>query len=1114
MRLNRLRLKGFKSFASLTVVDFAPGICAVVGPNGSGKSNIVDAIAWVLGTQSPRSLRLNRMEDVIFAGSQSRSALGRAEVVLEFDNTDGQLPGPSEISVARSISRTGESEYRLNGDVCRLSDLMDLLSAANFGRAQHIVISQGEIDSLVNSRGGELRQIIEDAGRISGMRRRKEITERQLASARSALEEVKRKERELRKWIAPLKLQMESAQRKADLQSKLRSIEMFLARRRLEDLKERLYQAKNRLGALDGRRRALEQELANLPHALQLDLNEPRFRYRRLVTDIDSMRSAIRSSAKARTKELEQLRQLLSARAARVAKQKEIANERARLIASVEGLECEAEALAERRQELAREAFELGKLAKDFSELERTVRQLESQHGELRLELSQKEATNKERQLRHAQALSMREKLEGEIAEKRSALLRAKDRLALIGRDLERHQLAKSHVDAEAEELESELSRSRQRSAVVGAELRRLTERIKLLEAKLDDQEPRVIPSMISTEPGRELAAAAILGYFGNARVFDSVGEMVTAARDEPGDDFIGFVVQGSLDVSCSFTASKLPESVARRLDRFELVDDVLDRLASGERQPMVDGHGFCYDDDFLSKTVPARVRAALELAQLDAERRACLDKQAQIDADVAKREESLRSLRDSSGYEQSEINKLHVQMRSSEAAIADLESSIGNLEREFASVLHDCVAPPEVDDLLAIENAVNQIDAELSAKKLLLEEARADAKRVGAELAANRREQENVRLRAAELNGELTATRKRLAELSNEESRLAADPGWEENLLEPRINELENHLRELEEMENQLDGLAAELARSGQGLDELEIDVSKHGLSQQNRRNSLLKDLDALAASITLETTELARLETMVMTEEESAERRFGISAQDLLQSNLPEGVAPTVAKELANELAQEIATLGEVNPLAEGELLALEGELASLNETLEDARVSEAEMRKGLRRLENDMRSGFRDTLNLVSEAFDETIARLFNGGTGALVSEDDGDPMEAPVSIQVALPRKRVTRLAALSGGERSLISLAFLLAVLKVRPVPFVVLDEVEAALDEHNLVRFGQLIRDVSADIQVIVVTHQRKTMELADLLIGVSMVSGGSSKVVRYQLGSNGSFTT
>ena len=1111
MELVRLRIRGFKSFSEPAVMEFSKGITAIVGPNGSGKSNVVDAIAWALGAQSTRLLRLGRMEELIWAGNGRKAALGRAEVTIEFERPDGSAGnGPAELAITRTIDRSGSAEYRLNNRSCRLADVAEVLAEANIGRSQHVIISQGEVDLLVNARGEELRAVLEDAAQVSLLRRRKEATERNLKAAAERLDELRLREREIRRRIKPLAAQSELYQRRLELLGLRDAVDRWLARCRLEDLQERHALARGRLSRIESELAAAKGGEIRPPHEHFLVARPLLDRAQALLDRIQEFRARVAKEQVALANELAAAERALSRRQGALEEldRLEAASKEAALL--FETLEAEAGILTARRTEVLRRRSA-------FRETEPAPDGLEGRRRDLLGRLNAVEAERSRRK-------GAREALQAERVRRaaRAEAVSAEISAGALGLDGLARKL--EELRAWQEVAAGELLSARNESdaaAAARAEAAQLAERAQSELRRVEEELESVVrmagianEELLSTSfllahvkpsPEMRLAASAVLGEFADARLFPSLDELLAVMEQSAGSTFLGAVAEEGEAPESELLSASSPAWARRLFAGVTLVESVPRAVAAGARGVLVDREGVLYRGGLVKRGSSYRAAARIEAIRLEeaivgarrnlGARREELARASALDEAARKRCEELDGAFERRNAERSRL----------EAAVAASEANLAALQREQDR--HAAAEPVEGDE--AGEADLDQEERSLRAE---LEQVRSDLERRRISEAEREREralidQEEIAVqmaatalgaRTAGVREALEANRRRRDELQAVVAPVAERAGSLEEMVRRRKACLE--------IAAELDALIGRTRLQLGKVAEAEAREAELVAGAERELAETRRRAEALNASLLEAATAESQVRTRLMAEEESALRRFGLALDELLSSELPAGVAPTAAEATLREVESKIAAVGEVNPLARAELSELSADLERFRREGGQAKEAWEEVASALSGVEAEMRDRLRQVVEEVSASFSKMMAKLFSGGDGSLELESPEDPLNSAASLRVVVPSKRVSRLSLLSGGERSLVGLAFLFAVLAVRPVPFVVLDEVEAALDEKNLAAFGRLISEVASLVQIIVVTHQRRTMEVAETLIGISLGANGGSRVVRHVL--------
>ena len=1152
MFLKSLSIKGFKSFADPTVLEFEPGLTVVVGPNGSGKSNVVDAVTWVLGAQGPRSLRSHKMEDVIFAGTTSRPALGRAEVSLTIDNSSGKLPvDVAEVTITRTLFRSGDSEYAINGTPCRLLDIQDLLSDSGVGRQQHMIIGQNQLDSVLTARPEDRRAVIEEAAGVLKHRRRRERAERRLAATQENLERLGDLVRELRRQIRPLERQAAAARSHAALASELHDLRVHLAGEELRSLTHRRQKAAEDLAALADEERSLHDALASLDAQAQAT-----------AADLASGREEDLASALGRVQALvERARgtvNVLRERARSVAAALDAAAdldvvstleaESSHLAAELRATDDEEAALGPEREALAAGSAALAQ--EDAAHRERWGDAADPQAARAAVDDLHRRIELQRRAIDHTTAAlesadgrlaAMRERLTqmdataDELSRRAAALAAEGERLGAVvetaGRDLENARSAAAQADEAAWAADQERHRSAARAEALSRALHELEGAGgRELLADVDGVVGSLV-DLVEIDSGWEQAFEAAAGA--------SVAAVVVSGRDAAREAlarFHGQGASGSLLVAPAQRARTDPlppgaEPVRRhvrpRPGAGATVDAVLDGLVGGavrvegweaalelalERPDVVvvtaEGDRFAQSGWRIRSSKGVVTAAAVEAA----ERRAA-DAAAHADLASARRAEALRAV-ELAGAAAAEATRSHDRHHAACAAV-DAERRRVSTERErIAEMVEDGARDRDAiaERLRAEAATLAELEREVPEAQRALDSASARAAQAAAAgdgLAARRRElaaaRQELDVRAAGL-----AERRRVlvARHAEVERRLTGHADEREAAAGRRLR-LEADAAALarldvvvsgqrQRLETLLESLRAAYAdqtrRLRAGAARMEAIRSERAEleARQSEARERARALDREAAEVSL------RAEAL----EASVREELGSSVTEALEARAPELPDGVTAAVHASALAARLSALGPVNPLALDELCALEERYRELDTQMEDVRAARRQLHEVVRSLDRDIAEQFAAAAADVNEHFSTFVGELFPGGTGRLLLTEPGDLLNTGVDIEVRPAGRNVRRVSLLSGGERSMAALAFLFAVFRSRPSPFYLMDEVEAALDDVNLHRFLGLVREFRHEAQLIVISHQKRTMEAADALYGVTMAPGGSSQVV------------
>ncbi|MER5290543.1 chromosome segregation protein SMC [Streptomyces pharetrae] len=1208
MHLKALTLRGFKSFASATTLRFEPGITCVVGPNGSGKSNVVDALSWVMGEQGAKSLRGGKMEDVIFAGTTGRPPLGRAEVSLTIDNSDGALPIEyAEVTITRIMFRNGGSEYQINGDTCRLLDIQELLSDSGIGREMHVIVGQGRLDSVLHADPMGRRAFIEEAAGVLKHRKRKEKALRKLDAMQANLARVQDLTDELRRQLKPLGRQAAVARRAAVIQADLRDARLRLLADDLVRLREALQAEIADEAALKERKEAAERELRG---ALQQEarLEEevrrltPRLqRAQQTWYELSQLAERVRgtiSLAEARVKSaasapVDERRgrdpEDLEREAARVREQE--AELEAALEAARRALEDTVEHRAELERELAAEERRLKDAARAIADRREGLARLSGQVNAARsraaaaqAEIDRLAAARDEAQERAVAAQEEYEALKAEVD----------------GLDAGDVELAERHEEVKRRLAETEAALTAAREAVTAAERKRAATQARhealalglrrkdgtgALLAAQDRLSGLLGPAaeLLTVTPGYEIPLAAAFGAAADALAVTTPAAAAEAIRllrkqdagratllltDAPdaaphGDAGNGATGPGA-PAAADAPATPLPAehtpaehtpaerfvrgpaeliAATRRLlsgivvvetleDAEELVYARPDLTAVTREGDLLGSHfaqGGSAGAPSLLEVQASVDEAAAELARLEVRcaelteaQRLAADRRGEAAALVEELGERRRAAdREKSAVAQ-QLGRLAGQAR---GAAGEAERGVAAAARAQEALDKALQEVEELAERLAVaEEMPVEEEPDTSARdRLAADGANARQTEMEARLQVRTHEERVKGLagRADSLDRAARAEREARARAEQRRARLRHEAAVAEAVASGARQLLAHVEVSLARAERERSAAEAAKARREQEL-----------AAARTRGRDLKAELDKLTDSVhrgeVLGAEKRLRIEQL----ETRALEELGVEPAGLVAEYGPHQLVPPSPPAEGEELPDDpghprnqprpfvrteqekrlkaaeraYQQLGKVNPLALEEFAALEERHKFLSEQLEDLRKTRADLLQVVKEVDERVEQVFTEAYRDTAREFEGVFARLFPGGEGRLVLTDPGNMLTTGVDVEARPPGKKVKRLSLLSGGERSLTAVALLVSIFKARPSPFYVMDEVEAALDDTNLQRLIRIMQELQETSQLIVITHQKRTMEVADALYGVSMQGDGVSKVISQRL--------
>jgi len=1183
-----LTMKGFKSFASATHLRLEPGITCIVGPNGSGKSNVVDALAWVMGEQGAKSLRGGKMEDVIFAGTAGRPPLGRAEVALTIDNSDGALPiDYTEVTIARTMFRSGGSEYAINGTSCRLLDIQELLSDSGIGREMHVIVGQGQLDAVLRATPEERRGFIEEAAGVLKHRKRKERALRKLESMEANLTRITDLTSEIRRQLGPLGRQAETARQAAVIQADVRDARLRLLADDLVQLQSTLEQEVADETALIVRRTEVEERVAEVVARLAA-----------LETAADVARPEM-VAAQERWYALARLAERLTATGS-------LAGERVRLL----------------RDDLTDDAGVGSGSGRDPVELRRQAADLVGQHetilGEIaaasatlrsavtdRAALEQAYATEQQRLARAARAVADRReglaRLAGQVAAKASRVEAAE---AEIGRMHESIEQARSRAGvaerefasletsiaadeageegldegyenaaAELDRLEAEVERLLE--AERGAERDRQSgaARVEALELSLRRKDGAAallagqhadhgiagsVATLLQVDAGHEAAVAAALGWAGDALAVPTQAAAAAALATLRADDAgrAGLLVAETAPPVAPGSWPALPTgarwarevvhcpasirpAVERLLDRLALVADAAAAtalVARGDGVTAVTADGDAFAPGWArggSNAAPSliEIQAAVDAAReqvADATRRgeqvrfALAAARARADEATETVEAALDRLHESDAAMSAVAEKLGalgVAVRSARAEAERIERSIAAAEAALdADRLDHTALRDRLEAAGAQPDAADEDASPAERDRLDLAAVAARAQETELRLALRTREErgralleradafEHAATSELEARARHAARRERRRHEAQVADAVRSAAAYAAEVVVLAADQADVLRRRAEGARIARDGelalLRRELAGSQEELRQLTDSVHRDEVARAQQR-------------LRIEQLEARSMEELG-TDPRALVDEFGPHLPIPASATAADASAPgdAEARPYVREVQEKrlrsgerkLAALGRVNPLALEEFTALEERHTFLTTQLEDLRRSKRDLLDIVREVDERVERVFTEAYHDVAVQFERVFARLFPGGEGRLVLTDPEHMLTTGLDVEARPPGKKVKRLSLLSGGERSLVAVALLVAIFQARPSPFYILDEVEAALDDANLSRLIELLGELRDSSQLIVITHQKKTMQIADALYGVTMRGDGVTTLVSQRM--------
>ncbi|WP_440069025.1 chromosome segregation protein SMC [Streptosporangium sp. OZ121] len=1225
MYLKTLTLRGFKSFASATTLRFEPGITAVVGPNGSGKSNVVDALAWVMGEHSAKSLRGGKMEDVIFAGTSSRAPLGRAEVTLTIDNTDGMLPiDYTEVTISRLMFRAGQSEYAINGDTCRLLDIQELLSDSGIGREMHVIVGQGQLDQVLHAGPEERRAFIEEAAGVLKHRKRKEKALRKLDAMQANMTRVQDLTTELRRQLKPLGRQAEIARKAAVIQADLRDARLRLLADDVLTLRTTLEREMADEAAVLTRRAAVEVELEQgqvaeseleaaeaeaqprLAAAQEafFRLSSLRERLRGLAglaaerhrnatdtaverrgrdpEDFEREAEEVREQERVLAELLEGERESLAGAVARRAETE------AALAAEERRLAAEARAAADRREGLARlrgqvgaarsragaAEEEIGRLRRSLEEAEQRAEEAQAEHdGQERAEPSADPALAEELEIALETVEQARESVESAragveeakaaVAGPNSALGAARAALAAARKTDQQAQRRVAALEARFEALEMGLAGGADGAAA-------------LLAADLAGVLGPVA-TMLSVRPGAEVAVAAVLGAAAEAVAVESLQSAADAIEFLRGNDGghatlviasagAGAGAAGSPGpvplagaewaIDLVTVSAELRAAATHLLADVLVVDDLATARKAVEQRPALRavtrsgdllgthtaGGGSAGGTSVLQMRAAldeavadlAEARVAAELAGTELEETAEAEAEAQLavetaQARVAEAQTGVQNAQAGVNAAQAALDRVRARQRDADQQVAAVAKRLARLGAAAKAARDECerlargvrAAEEARDrDAAGLAELEERLAAAVGSEELETEPT-TDLRDELAEICATARQDEmEVRLAVRTAEERVRGIEGRADELTRaaerereERSRAAERREWRRRQARTAQAVVQGAEQALRALETSLGAAAGERDEADRARGQIDASLKAVRIRVRELSGELDKLVNRAHGSEVARTEQRLRLEQL----EGRAVEEYGVEADTLIAEYGPGEPIPTADGDpvpydrdeqlkRARAADRQMAQLGKVNPLALEEFAALEERHSFLTSQLEDLKKTRRDLLLVVKEVDDRVEQVFGAAFADVAREFETIFTRVFPGGEGRLLLTDPENMLTTGVEVEARPPGKKVKRLSLLSGGERSLTAVAFLVSIFKARPSPFYVMDEVEAALDDTNTQRLLTLFEELRQTSQIIIITHQKRTMEIADALYGVSMRGDGVTQVISQRL--------
>ncbi len=1176
MYLESLEMQGFKSFPDKIKLDFHKGLTAVVGPNGSGKSNIGDAVRWVLGEQSSKNLRGGKMEDVIFAGTTQRKAVGFAQVTLNIVNNRGILQLPTDkVSVTRKLYRSGESEYLINGSQVRLKDIYELFMDTGLGRDGYSIIGQGRVAEIVSAKSGERREIFEEAAGISKFRYKKAEAERRLSAAQENILRLRDIMGELESRVEPLRIQSEKAAKFLEYSDKKKSLEITVWVRQLDDLKEKLSDLSDKILINTTEYEGVEADISRIEaeaEDLQNKMQESTIRIEELrekILEAERANTGLHSDIAVYENDIEHCKETIADIENQQKNAENSGEENRRIIEEKLALVKKAEEdISESEKTYSAVGEELNALISEqdsfdskYSDVSGNLNKLYIRQSELNITITSGDSGKSELSEQLKQSRAMEEQLRISSEELTKEKQEINDGTALLDEKTNEINNKISGLQRLHSGRAEKLGLAKKEYDDIGFSIRDKEQRIRLLtdlENSMEGFAHSVKQVLKASRTGQ------IRGVYGSVAQLISVEQKYSVAIETA----LGGALQ-NIVVDNEETAKRgirlLQESKAGRATFLPVTSVKGNRLSERGIEDCVgfvaiaaDIVGYQQELSGIFASLLGRIVIAedIDTATVIAKKYGYKFKIVTLDGQVINAGGSFTggSASKSSGVltRKNDIEKLTAEKDKLSARLSEVRQSVDKLQAETDKLYYDIEGAKDElriigEDRIRFDAEIKRIEAMLEQNFQQLKNAEDSTKYYSEKLAETEKN-------SVTASAELKECEEKISELE----RLAEDSDEQRNSLREKREELSAKLSEMKlyqlertkdkevlnaeikQLEEQFSALGDSTARLILALEEQNRIIEEKLALIEERKASLEGSANVVADINTRITEEQSayrnmeqkfnegRVKIREMNEQKEKfsremtrleERRVSVqNSYDGIVNDMQEqyNMYLSEAREIAqpvddllivqrdlNEIKQKIRGLGSVNVAAIEEYKEVSERYTFMKEQLDDVETSKRELERLIEELTENMRRQFSESFNQINENFKTIFVEMFGGGKAELTLTDPDDVLESGIEINVAPPGKVIKNLSLLSGGEQAFVAIAIYFAILKIKPAPFCILDEIEAALDDINVTKYAQYLRNFTDTTQFILVTHRRGTMDEADVMYGVTMQEKGISKVLR-----------
>ena len=1174
MYLKRMELQGFKSFADKTILEFKPGITSVIGPNGSGKSNIADAIRWVLGEQSMKSLRGAKSEDIIFAGTQARKSLGFAEVSIVIDNTDGKLPIEyAEVTVTRKLYRSGETGYFINKTPCRLKDILELFMDTGIGKDGYSIIGQGKIDEILSNKSEDRRHIFEEAAGIVKYRTRKQESEKKLEQTKLNLLRINDILTEIEANIEPLKLQADKARKFLDLREELKSIEVGLFVHHIQTYKEKLEQLLKDEEIIVSQK---EQE-DNKMESLQTTKES----LRKVIDDITSQIEEMQNLGFESTNKIEKINSEIGITKERIQnnnnnqtrikhlkeEQKQKIEKKTNLTSNKEKFQTE---LSQKEEELANLSRKLSDKELEIEGKKQIVEQNIDQKYELANQISTQDANfenleKRQKQLKNEidQVISELDLTRGNKQEMAKGFYEIESKKNMADSNLQKSLKTKEESMQKLKQYEQEISKLEYNQRMKQARYQFLVETEKekegynktvkslLLACEKNNQLKQgvhgVLANLISVEKEYETAIEMCLGQ--------ALQNIVTETEQDA-KKLIEYLRKNQLGRASFLPTSSIQGKKLEKLSKLEGVIGIASDLVKCNKkyEPIV--------LNLLGRTVVVKdMDTAISLAKKDHYSFRIVTLQGDIISSsgsisggsvATKTVNILGRSREIEDLEK-ELKNIEKQVAQKAKEKEDYASSIGDrieetakLEKELQEI--NIIYATENQKMVAITENITRLENRLAKLK-------EEIKEIDKQKEENRKEKEQKKEETQVLTKQIEELNKIIEEFAihnKDNQKYIDDLNFDITNLRISVSSFDESESSIDEMVERINQDIQNQEKSKENKEQTIKQIKEENISLEKLVENYLTDIEKIKLEVVNSSSKVEALkqertnknETLVKTEQEIDNKftlledlreqivkldvkkakleqdiqeiteklweEYELTPNNVEEYQKPENVAN--AQKQVNRLRNEIRDLGSINVDSIEEYKKTKERYDFMSEQRLDLENTQAKLRKMINDMTETMKEQFKEKFVLINKNFNEVFAELFQGGKAELILEDETNILECGIDIHVQPPGKKLQNMMLLSGGEKAFTAIALLFAILRINPAPFCILDEIEAALDDVNVYRFAEYLKKFSKNTQFLVITHRKGTMEAASTVYGVTMEENGISKLLSIKLGMGESY--